>query len=404
MSLIHHYLDRMQREGLSILDMQQELSATLKTINKKWDCDTFVYAAAEGKEAPGLALNPDDFQVIEDMLRDVKNDRILFYLQTPGGDGPTAERIAKFLHKKFKEVYFIIAGNAMSAGTILALSGHEIMMTDGGSLGPIDAQMRIGRSTCSAHDYITWIENLRDEVNKNGGVHAVDATVLAQISPGELEGVHTALDFAVTRVEKWLAEHKFKDWTETDTRKIPVTDEMRQKRAHEIAEQLTNQQKWKSHGTRLSIQDLEELGLKVKRVEDYDIADAVAKIKAIIWVIFSNSSAFKLFADPERRIQRNAAQGPPPGPTPPDPRNAEMMEVVVPCPQCKRQHTFFARFVDNETSRKHLADTLHPPLPKGDKLTCDCGFVIDLKGQRAHIENMTGKRIIDDQPKGGKNG
>ena len=31
-------------------------------------------------------------------------------------------------------------------------------MTETGSLGPIDAQMRIGRSVISAYDYMEWVE------------------------------------------------------------------------------------------------------------------------------------------------------------------------------------------------------------------------------------------------------
>jgi ClpP class serine protease len=70
--------------------------------------------------------------------------KIDFYTETPGGSGEAAEEIAKFLRKKFEGVNFVIAGEAKSAGTILVLSGDNIYMTDTGSLGPIDAQVKIG--------------------------------------------------------------------------------------------------------------------------------------------------------------------------------------------------------------------------------------------------------------------
>lgn len=60
----------------------------------------------------------------------------------------------------------MIAGEAKSAGTILVLSGDNIFMTDTGSLGPIDAQVRIGRSVVSAHDYKEWIDLKREEALK----------------------------------------------------------------------------------------------------------------------------------------------------------------------------------------------------------------------------------------------
>lgn len=397
MSYIHEYLDRMQKEGLSIIDLQQELSKQLGAINQEWDCYSFIFASAMNKHVPGAGLNSDDFQVIYDMLKDVNHRRILMILQTSGGCGQTAERIAKYLHNKFEEVHFLIAGEALSAGTILALSGHEILMTENGSLGPIDAQMNIGRSWVSAHDYITWMENLVQQVNTNGGVHPVDATILAQITPGELQGVNTALNFAIDRVEEWLARYKFRDWTITADRGVAVDEDFRKQRAHEIAKELTNQQRWRSHGTRLSIEDLERLKLKVIKVEEHkSISEPVARIHALLWVIFGTSSVFKTYADVEKRINRQAVQGDPQ----PHPRNAEMLQMIVKCPACAKDHMIFLRLKDTAATRAALAENLQNLFPKDNKLTCPCGFVIDLTGHRAHIENESGNKIIEDQQEG----
>lgn len=401
MSLIHEYLTQMQENGLSVLDLQQEMSRQLERINQAWDCYALVYAAAMNKDAPGRDLNSDDFHVIQDMLKDVEHRRVLIYLQTPGGCGQTAERIAKYLHNKFDEVHFLVAGEAMSAGTILALSGHEILMTESGSLGPIDAQMKIGRSWVSAHDYITWINTVRKQVEETGGVHPVDANILAQITPGELQGVHTALTFAIKRVEEWLATYKFRDWTRTEDRGLEVDDAMRKQRAHEIAEELTNQQRWCSHGTRLSIKDLDGLKLKVIRVDGNEaLAEPVARITALLWVLFANSSIYKTYADKFKRINRQAVQGQPQ----PQPRNAEILTLIIDCPQCGKKHEFFVRLVDNPTTRDHLAKNLLPLFPNDNQFTCDCGFAVDMTGHRANIENTTGKKILDDHPKGGTDG
>lgn len=40
----------------------------------------------------------------------------------------------------------------------MVLSGDNIYMTETGSLGPIDAQVKIGRSVVSAHDYKAWVD------------------------------------------------------------------------------------------------------------------------------------------------------------------------------------------------------------------------------------------------------
>jgi len=39
----------------------------------------------------------------------------------------------------------------------MVLGGDEIYMTDTDSLGPIDAQLQIGRTRISAYDYMEWI-------------------------------------------------------------------------------------------------------------------------------------------------------------------------------------------------------------------------------------------------------
>ena len=141
---------------MSIIDLQNDLQKLIKDYNKYTGRYLFVYSSDINKvrtRGIDVSLIQDDFYNVQDILRESNEDKIDFYIETPGGSGEAAEEIAKFLRKKFNEVNFIIAGEAKSAGTILALSGDNIYMTDTGSLGPIDAQVRLGRSTISAHDY-----------------------------------------------------------------------------------------------------------------------------------------------------------------------------------------------------------------------------------------------------------
>ena len=391
MSLIHDYLDRMA-QGVSIEDLKQELCDELKSLNEKWKCESFVYATAMSKGVPGAMMISDDFHVVEDMLCNTNKKRVLVYLQTPGGSGETAERIAKFLHSKFEEVHFLVAGEAMSAGTILALSGDEIIMTESGSLGPIDAQMRIGRAPFSAHDYITWIDKIKEKVDEGKGLHPVDATILAQISPGELEGVHSALKFAIDRVEEWLCKYKFRNWTRTEERGIEVTPEMRQAQAKKIAEELTNQQRWRSHGTQLTINDLDELGLKVINASKEEaLADGVERIRAILWVLFANSTVYKIFANQDKRIQQQAV---PQGQQQPTPKNADWLAFDVHCPKCGKDHNLYAKFIVDGTIDAQAKNKGLKPFPNDNRLTCECGFVIDLAGLRNEIENQSGRKLL----------
>src|SRR3989304_3310282 len=140
------------RRKLSVADLEAELLRLISEYNKLRKTFTVVFVAAIGKPIPDIALNQDDYYLIHDLVRDTGSRHVDLYLETPGGSGEAAEEIVRCLRSKFDQVSFLISGEAKSAGTIMVLSGDEILMTETGSLGPIDAQIMIGRSRQSAHD------------------------------------------------------------------------------------------------------------------------------------------------------------------------------------------------------------------------------------------------------------
>lgn len=190
MSLMNEYINR----RLGVPELEAELLRLISEYNKLRDTYLFVYTTAIGKPIPTIPLEQADFYLIRDLLAG-KNDiqRVDIYIETPGGSGETAEEIVRFLRNNFDTVSFVVSGEAKSAGTIIVLSGDEILMTETGSLGPIDAQMKIGRSVVSAYDYMEWIDKKREEAEKQGRLNPFDATMVAQITPGELGSVFALL-------------------------------------------------------------------------------------------------------------------------------------------------------------------------------------------------------------------
>lgn len=151
MSLLSEYISK--RMGGK--ELEAELRWLISEYNKLRGTYLFVYAAVIGKPIPSVPIEQADFYVIHDILSDKKSlSKVDIYLETPDGSGETAEEIVEFLHNNFNTVTFVVSGEAKSAGTIVVLSGDEILMTETGSLGPIDAQVKIGRSVVSAYDYI----------------------------------------------------------------------------------------------------------------------------------------------------------------------------------------------------------------------------------------------------------
>lgn len=373
--------------------LEGELLKYIGLYNEMRDTHLIVYSSAFTKQVPGNTLIMDDYYTIFDMLKDVESKNLDFYIETPGGSGEAAEEIVKFIRSQFDNVKFVVSGEAKSAGTIIVLSGNEILMTKSGSLGPIDAQVRIGRSVISADDYCEWIKNKRDEAEKMGGLNPFDATMIAQISPGELSGVSHSLEFAKDLVVDWLAKYKFKDWVVTETRGSAVTDEMRSQKAEEIAKCLTNHKEWRSHGRSLKIDDLEKIGLRITKVDDdTNLSDIVYRIQTLIRLLYSSTSAYKIFADANAKIFVNAT---PAGNQHTIPsQNIDVVEVETKCQKCGKAHKLYAKFTDTNKMDKDFEMKKVKPFPANNKLICDCGYEIDLSGIRNEIETKFGKKTM----------
>lgn len=397
MSLINEYITK----RLSVQELESELLRLISEYNRHRETYLFVYAAAIGKPIPSVSLEQSDFYLIQDLLRDKKDiNKVDFYIETPGGSGETAEEIVGFLRSNFENVSFVVSGEAKSAGTILVLSGDEILMTETGSLGPIDAQVRIGRSVVSASDYMDWVTSKREEAGKQGNLNPFDATMIAQISPGELGNVFHALEFAKDLVVEWLPKYKFKNWGVTETQKKPVTDEMKQQRAKEIAEDLTERFKWRTHGRSIKIDELtNDVKLKIIKIDDdLKLSDIVYRIQTVCRLLFENTSTFKVFATQDDKIFRHAVTSEVSRQSPAV-QLPEVVEINQRCEKCGITHKIYAKLTPNPQIDKDFKNKGFIPFPKDVRIQCNCGFEIDLLGLKNQIELKAGKKIIIDKEK-----
>lgn len=393
MGLMNEYIER----RLSATDLQSELQKLISNYNKLRETFTIIYVAAIGKliPIPDLSLSQDDYYIIHDLLNEADSSKLDFYIETPGGSAEAAEEIVKCLRDKFEQVSFIVTGEAKSAGTIMVLSGDEIIMTQTGSLGPIDAQVKIGRSIVSAFDYIEWTDNKREEATKAGRLNAFDATMVAQISPGELSGVLNALKYAEDLVIEWLVKYKFKSWTATETRKIPVTEDMKAQRAREIVNELINHAKWRTHGRSIKAVDLDAIGLKITRAESNSkLNEIISRIQTVCRLLFSSSDIYKIFATEKNRVVKRAFPGSAAQQKIPTGAIPEVAELETKCPQCGETHKLYAKFVDNPKIDSDFQQKGCIAFPKDNKLKCDCDYEIDLGGIRNDIESKVGKKLI----------
>ena len=388
-----NYLNEYMSKRLTHIDLENELTKLIKKYNELRDCTMLVYAATTESPVPDVALNQKDFYFIKDLLDscEKKTDKLEIYLETPGGRGETAEEIVKYVRKKYKNVTFVICGEAKSAGTILTMSGDEILMTDTGSLGPIDAQMIIGRSQVSAYDYTSWVEEKREEAKK-APLNQADIAILAQITPGEIKGAINAQEYAVDMVEEWLVKYKFKNWNETETNHEKVSNEKKKERAREIATALNNHNKWKTHGRSLKREDLEKLKLKITNVEENEeLKEIVYRIHTICRLIYMTSNTYKIIATCNNKISFTA------NPTPPvnQRQKPEVVELDVDCSKCGKKHELYLKLINNNNLDIQAQQKGRKKFPKDNILKCDCGYEMNLVDIRNNIESQIGIKTID---------
>ena len=89
----------------------------------------------------GLMTRPLDFEIIELCASRTRRTNVILMLITEGGDADPAYRIARCLQEHYDRFSLFVSGYCKSAGTLVALGAHEMIIADCGELGPLDVQM-----------------------------------------------------------------------------------------------------------------------------------------------------------------------------------------------------------------------------------------------------------------------
>ena len=176
-----------------------------------------------------------------------KNPKLAVILQTQGGVVEVVERIVDVLRNFYDDMAVIVPDQAMSAGTVFALSADRILMNYFSRLGPIDPQIIKDGKLVPALSYLKQYEKLNERA-REGNLTTAEYAMLGQLDIGELHQFEQARELSVELLIKWLSTYKFKDWNRTETEKKKVTGQMKQKRAEEIATLLNDPERWHSHG------------------------------------------------------------------------------------------------------------------------------------------------------------
>lgn len=202
-------------------------------------------------------------EVVEKLSqRPEKKNALAIFLTTPGGQAEAVEKLVEVVRNHYDLVYFVVPIAAMSAGTIFCLSGDKIYMDYSSSLGPIDPQVpdREDKFLVPALGHIDKV-NAIIEKSANNTITPVEFEWLMKQDLAMLRFYEQAKDLSIALLKKWLVQYKFKDWLthRTNNPGALVTREEKEARAKEIAELLSNNVHWHSHGRMIGMRTLRDL-------------------------------------------------------------------------------------------------------------------------------------------------
>ena len=229
--------------------------------------------------------------------RSDKSENLVFFLYTPGGVAEVVEKMVDIIRHYYKEVWFVVPDMAMSAGTILCMSGDKIYMDYSSSLGPIDPQIpNSDGQLVPALGYLDQVERMIEK-SEAGTLTDAEFAILQNQDLATLRRYEQARDLSISLLKDWLVKYKFKDWDAHARSGQAVENQEKIDRAMEIAEALSNHNRWHSHGRMIGIQTLtNDLRLKIEDyTNDDDLKSVIRKYSDLLLDCVQNRGVDHMF-------------------------------------------------------------------------------------------------------------
>lgn len=221
--------------------------ALMKEIkSKQSDADLICYVSGDRRE-----IERDDTLGFVDLLHNVPSGKnVDLLLHTIGGDVDAAQKLIEMVHARLSwtgRLRVIVPDFAKSAGTLMALGGDEIVMSDSSELGMIDPQFKLKdeRGNEIVTSVVGYLDAYREHVEgvRHDPQDAVAAAMLSQFDPvvvRKFQGHRDRTRDVAMRMLNWQGA--------ASTR---------------ISEALMDLQRWKSHGQMIGHDDARQLGLNI---------------------------------------------------------------------------------------------------------------------------------------------
>jgi hypothetical protein len=164
---------------------------------------------------------PESVTYFEELLQGADPEQDLhLLLDSPGGDGETAVRLVRSAQARCRELTVIVPNQAKSAGTILLIGAHHILMGPTSDLGPVDPQFQDpqGMGLFSAKDLIAAVESAEKAIAENPDSYPLHASLLANVNAVQVQQARSALARSTDLVIEALSSNT--DRSDEENKKI----------------------------------------------------------------------------------------------------------------------------------------------------------------------------------------
>jgi len=267
------------------LTKRQDLIKQIEQITKR---RLLVYVADINK--PESILKPEDKTGFSDLIQDVTETEVDFFINSPGGFAEVTEAIVSMLRSKFANIRFAIPNMAKSAATLLVLSGDKLLMDHRSELGPIDPQVAYrsidGQKNEAAEDILDGFEEAREALATKGPA-ATPAYVplLNKYTIGLLQSCKNAMKLSRKLAESWLTTYMF----HSDPASAKITN---------IIEYFTKHRNTLSHNRAIGIDKCLELEMNIvdlRKAEHIDLGEKLWQLWCLFELHFERTPVHKIY-------------------------------------------------------------------------------------------------------------
>ncbi len=236
----------------------------------------------------GIDIVDDDKNAFMNCIHGLDRSRGLdLILHTPGGHISATESIVYYLKSMFgNDIRAIIPQIAMSAGTMIACACKTIIMGKQSNIGPIDPQIQ----GIPADVVKLEFERAYKEIKEDPIKAHVWSPILNRYPPSFIMQCEYAVEWAKKFVIDALRDSMFCEQDDA------------QKRAVEVANQLSSAQLNKAHSKHLHIQEAREIGLIVEELErDQNLQEYVLTVHHCFIHTTTNTACLKIVENQDGR-------------------------------------------------------------------------------------------------------